>query len=115
VRFEAGSTMFYESWIARHVPDARTALRASSAWALEAAVEAGIGVSIFPCATGDARPGWKRIRLLDVPPSPLWLLTHRDLRATARVRVLRDLIADAVIARRALFEGRSGSRRPTPR
>jgi DNA-binding transcriptional LysR family regulator len=107
IRFEVGSQMYYETWIATHVPDARTALRVSTAWALEAAVDRGLGVTALPCPTGDARPGWKRIHLFDEPPTPLWILTHRDLRSTARIRVLRDLLAEALIARRALFEGRS--------
>jgi molybdate transport repressor ModE-like protein len=105
VRWEAGSSMFYEEWIRAHVPGARTALRASHAWTLIAAVEAGLGVAPLPCATGDAA-GLVRVRLLGEPAPPLWILTHRDLRATARVRVLRDLLTEALVAKRALFEGR---------
>ena len=41
--------------------------------------------------------------------APLWILTHRDLRATARVRVLREFLYEAIGAERAV-EGRGAKR-----
>jgi DNA-binding transcriptional LysR family regulator len=35
----------------------------------------------------------------------LWLLTHTDLRNTARVRAFLDYCADAIARRRKLIEG----------
>ena len=43
--------------------------------------------------------------------APLWVLTHRDLRTTTRVRVLRDFVVSALRAKRALIEGK-GNRTP---
>ena len=37
---------------------------------------------------------------------PLWILSHQDLRATVRMRALRDVVADAVTAKRDRIEGR---------
>jgi DNA-binding transcriptional LysR family regulator len=98
--------------MARHVPKARVALRFENTWAVRDAVDAGVGVALLPCATGDARPGWRRVRLVPEVGAPLWILTHRDLRATARVRVLREVLWQSISAERALYEGRHRPRDP---
>ncbi len=73
---------------------------------LEAA-KAGMGLSMLPCFMGDTEPTLRR-----VPPATtsqsrdIWLLTHEDLRRTARVRVFLDFIAAAILAKRSLIEGR---------
>jgi DNA-binding transcriptional LysR family regulator len=51
------------------------------------------------------------VRLL--PPEPglaadLWLLTHPDLRRSARVRVFLDFLAEEIATRRKLIEGGDG-------
>ncbi|MEL7537803.1 MAG: LysR family transcriptional regulator [Pseudomonadota bacterium] len=52
-----------------------------------AAVKAGIGLAILPCLVGDATPGLVRATQRDpVPSRDIWVLTHRDLRRTARIR-----------------------------
>jgi hypothetical protein len=37
-------------------------------------------------------------------------LSHRDLRTTTRVRVLRDFVVSALRAKRAMIEGKSRGR-----
>jgi DNA-binding transcriptional LysR family regulator len=94
VTFEAGSRALFERWRESHAPASRVALRASTPWAIRDGVTAGLGVAIYPRVSGDDEPTWRRIRLLPRGAgAPLWLLTHRDLRTTARVRVVRDFIA----------------------
>jgi DNA-binding transcriptional LysR family regulator len=107
VGWEAGSRMAFAQWMDQHVPRARVAVRVSAGWALTDAVDAGFGVAIAPCALGEIRKAWKRIRLLPEIGAPMWILTHRDLRTTARVRVLRDFLAEAIAAKRHLIEGRT--------
>jgi DNA-binding transcriptional LysR family regulator len=106
VGWEADSAMAFAQWMRRNVPQARVALRVSASWALREAVDAGAGVALLPCALGEARPGWRRIARVPALSAPLWILTHRDLRTTARVRVLRDFVSDAIAKRRDLIEGR---------
>jgi hypothetical protein len=65
----------------------------------------------LPCALGDTRPGWRRIAIRQELAAPLWILTHKDLRTTARVRVLRDFITDAIGKQRGVIEGRGKRRR----
>jgi len=107
VGWQAGSTMAFARWMAENVPKARVAVRVDSSWALRDAVDAELGVALLPCALGDAKPNWRRLKLLPEMRVPLWVLTHRDLRATARVRVLRDFLFEAIARERALYEGRS--------
>lgn len=105
IGLESDSSMVFEQWMRKNIPVERVRLRTSSSWAMRDAVDAGIGVAVFPCALGEARPGWRRIRRLP-GTTPLWILTHKDLRTTARVRVLRDFLSDAIAKERRLVEGR---------
>ncbi len=93
-------------WIRDHVASARVRARIAGDWQLEGAVSAGIGVTLVACALGDFHADWRRLRLVPELTAPLWLLSHRDLRATARMRAFRDHVADAVTAKRDLLEGR---------
>lgn len=94
VSFEESSSFVFEQWRKTHAPSSRVALRVTTPWAVRDAVNADIGVAIYPRLAGDDEPRWKRIRALPKElGAPLWLLTHRDLRTTARVRVVRDAIA----------------------
>ncbi len=72
----------------------------------EATVE-GFGVSALPCFLADPDTRLKRIMS---PPdklaSELWLLTHPDLRRTARVKALMDFLTEALQKEKDLIEGR---------
>jgi DNA-binding transcriptional LysR family regulator len=96
----------FARWIAEKVPRARIRCRIAADWQVKEAIDAGWGVALVPCALGDSQPGWRRVRLVRELATPLWLLGHRDLRATARMRACRDFLADAVLAKADLIEGR---------
>jgi DNA-binding transcriptional LysR family regulator len=100
--------MAFPRWMQAHVPKTQVALRVDSSWAVRDAVDADVGVALLPCAIGDARSDWRRLRLVPEVRAPLWILTHRDLRATARVRVLRDTLWEALGEQRDLYEGKRG-------
>lgn len=76
-----------ERWMKKHVPNANIVCRLDSSLTMFSSVEAGAGIAFLPCAYGDASDRLKRLR----PPEAgfgydLWVLTHRDLAKTARVR-----------------------------
>jgi DNA-binding transcriptional LysR family regulator len=106
VSLERGSDMAFAKWIETHLPNAHIALRVGQPWGLREAVDAGAGVGLMPCALGESMPGWRRIKLVPEISAPLWVLSHRDLRTTTRVRVLRDFVVNALRAKRALIEGK---------
>ncbi len=94
-------------WLEEHYPQVRVAFRCSSLLGLYEAARAGSGLAPLPCYLGDPEPGLRRV--LDPLPelsSQLWLLSHPDLRGTARVRVFVDFLHQRLVAERDLFEGR---------
>lgn len=70
------------------------------------AVQCGFGMGTLPCLVGDALPGVIRIPGCE-PYSNyvLWMLTHPDLRDTARHRVFREFIADLFRDRQDKIQG----------
>jgi DNA-binding transcriptional LysR family regulator len=86
-----------EQWMHKHVPDARVVCRVDSATVMISSVRDGMGLSFLACVVGDEDPGLVRLR----PPEPgfgmdLWLLTHADLRHTARVRAFMEHMDEAL-------------------
>jgi DNA-binding transcriptional LysR family regulator len=93
-------------FVREHVAPERIAAKISTVLGLAEAIEAGLGIGAAPCLIGDARPGLRRLS----EPRPefsagLWLLTHPDLRRSARVRVFLDYVAAEIAARRVAIEG----------
>ncbi len=86
------------------------AYKVNTVLGLAEAVEAGIGIGPLPCFIADASPNL--VRLSDVNPefsAGLWLLTHPDLRQSARVRAFMDFMAAEIAKQRRWIEG-SGKR-----
>lgn len=71
-----------------------------------AAMKAGVGVGYVPCIMTSDQSGFVQLS----EPEPwldVWLLSHRDLRTTARMRAFRQFITDRIPAIQAAFEGKS--------
>lgn len=82
-------------WIADHVPVEAIRWRGNSLLNQASACRLGLGLAILPCFLGDAGGDLERISgPEDAWNTDLWLLTHPDLRATARVRALMDFLFD---------------------
>jgi DNA-binding transcriptional LysR family regulator len=96
------------TWLQENVPQARLTCRVDSLPALRDIAVAGLGLALLPCYLGDIAPGLRRVlrKTLPQPRSALWLLTHNDLKRTARIRAVMDFFASALVADRALLEGR---------
>ncbi|GAA3920913.1 LysR family transcriptional regulator [Litoribacillus peritrichatus] len=93
-------------WLQDHFPDSAVALRVSEIMTMVEAVKNGLGVARMPCYVADAEPGLRR---LDLPLTPsnwgVWVLSHADLRSTARVRACRDFLIDVIEQQRDLILG----------
>lgn len=75
---------------------------------LEAA-RCGMGIANLPCFVGDRDPLLRRVVPETSPANyDLWLLRHRDTRATARLRVFSEFIREAIVEYRALLAGECG-------
>lgn len=93
-------------WIKTHVAPERIVYRINTVLGCAEAVAAGIGFGLLPCFIGEKTRGVTRL----APPDPdleggLWLLTHADLRQTARVRAFMDFAGREIAARRKLLAG----------
>lgn len=74
------------------------------------ATKAGMGIGMLPCLIGDTEPSLCRLPPgLPRPAYDLWLLTHRDVRTTARLRVFTEFLATAIVGERERLEGRGPS------
>jgi len=93
-------------WVREHFPGARVVLRTDNLSTMHAAVAAGLGLARMPCYEVDTN---RRLLRLDLPLKPstwgIWVLSHVDLRSTARVRVTRDFMADAILEDKTLILG----------
>lgn len=98
-------------WIAAHVPAERIGFRCNSLVNQLMATEAGLGIALLPCYLADSYlknggAGVRRISgVLPDLTSELWIVTHQDLKNTARIRAFLASVGDAIIAERRSFEG----------
>ncbi|WP_448956087.1 LysR family transcriptional regulator [Labrys neptuniae] len=95
------------AWMRQTLRAARLTCRVDALPALRDAALAGLGLALLPCYLGDRTAGLRRLtpEPLAEPRSALWLLTHEDLRHTARIRATLDFLAKAFAGERALLEG----------
>lgn len=64
-------------------------------------VKQGMGISVMSTQVGDSTPGVERV-LPDLEPIvyPVWLITHRELHTSRRIRLVFDALADFLSAER---------------
>jgi DNA-binding transcriptional LysR family regulator len=102
-------------WMHESLRAAHIACRVDTLPALCDAAVAGLGLALLPCYVGDLASGLSRVttKALAEPRSALWLLTHDDLKRTARIRATLDFVAKALASERTLLEGRRTNVSPT--
>lgn len=93
------------------MPVDRVVLRTHHTGLLVAAVGAGVGAGFLPCHLGDATASLSRISPIVTLGQSIWVLTHRDLRRTARVRAVTEALTDELARDSARFAGTPAVRR----
>ena len=90
------SQMAVTKWIQSTIPASSIIFRADSLISLSQAAIAGMGIVPLPRYLGDNTSGLTRLEsnALDQFTTGLWILTHRDLRYTARVREFISFVSD---------------------
>jgi DNA-binding transcriptional LysR family regulator len=79
------------------------------------AAVAGVGLALLPCALGDRHPELVRVEPVQpIAAQEIWLLTHPDLRAAARVSALMSFLAEAFERNKDLLMGVRSWDKTTP-
>ena len=95
-------------WLKERAASGRVVYRINTVLGLAEAAAAGIGFALLPCFIGAATPGLRRLSApLPELANGIWLLTHADLRQTARVRAFMDFAAGEIAKQRKTIEGLS--------
>lgn len=109
IGWESSAVAAASKWLTENISPQAFAYRSSSLINQLMAVKAGLGLALLPCYLGDLEPDIERVQdpLYELTRE-LWLITHKDLRNTARVRAFFDHVGGGLLARRTLLEGEHG-------
>jgi len=108
----------FPPWLTQTFPHARVVLRFDSILSMVAGLRADLGLALLPCFAGEQEPDLVRVRTSGLSSWGIWVLSHADLRATARVKAFRDFVCEVFESQRALLDpdlgdssGRAAARR----
>jgi DNA-binding transcriptional LysR family regulator len=95
-------------WLQSVAPSARIAARADSLFALLMAAKSGAGLAPIPIIIGEAESDLIRVLgpMTDLS-TPLYLLMHRDMRQTPRVRAFFDFFIEELPTIRPIITGKA--------
>lgn len=87
-------------------PEMQVRFRANSLNIVDELVRQGMGIALLPCGLGDMAPELQRIPVdYENPRTGFWLLSHIDLRTTARLRIFREFMLKHIAPKVPLIEG----------
>lgn len=112
IGWEAGVTGINTAdWLSLHGAEDSFVYRTSSLVNQLVAAKAGIGVAVLPCYLGDPEADLVRLVPQPIPAldRELWIVTHADLRRTARVRAFFDVVGEGIAAARGLLADKTAS------
>jgi len=93
-------------WLKDHAAPERIVYRINTVLGLAEAAATGLGLAVLPCFIGAATQGLIRLTApLPELANGIWLLTHADLRQTARVRAFMDFAGSEIARQRRVIEG----------
>ena len=109
------ATVKTAAWLAASVPEGAIVYRSNSLINQLIAARVGIGLAVLPCYLADPEPTLRRA----LPPIPaltreLWLITHKALKGTARVRTFMELVGEGVRRRVRELERPAAGASPKP-
>jgi len=101
VAFERDATSrVYDRWMRTQLAQAQVRVRVDIFNAVAAMLRTGIGIGVLPTFMETSHP--ELVAVSEVIPElsvPVWMLTHPDLRQTARVRAFMQHVGDALSER----------------
>jgi len=101
VAFERdASARVYDTWLRKRLAQANVRVRVDIFNAKAAMLRTGIGVGVLPTFMEAKHP--ELVAVSEPIPElalPVWIITHPDLRRTARVRAFMQFVGDALVQR----------------
>jgi len=95
-------------WLADAIQPRAVVYRSNSLINQYRAAREGIGLAVLPCYLADGDSELERV--IGEPVAELtrelWIVTHGDLKGTARIRAFLDVVGGGLAAQQELFEGR---------
>jgi DNA-binding transcriptional LysR family regulator len=103
VAFERdGTGRVYDHWMREHLVPEQVRVRVDIFNAAAAMLRTGIGVAVLPTFMEQRLPELMAVsEAIPALSVPVWMLTHPDLRSTARVKAFMRFVGDAVAQRLA--------------
>jgi DNA-binding transcriptional LysR family regulator len=100
-------------WLADKVSPSRWVYRTNSIVNQFTAAREGVGLAVLPCYLGDIETGLVRVisRPIAELTRELWIVTHADLKRTARIRAFFDVVGEGLAAEHGRIAGTSASSR----
>lgn len=96
----AGSDNRCSRWLQRHVPPDHVRMRVEAFGSMVALLRTGCGIGLLPSYVAVAEPELVAVSdPVEELASPAWILTHPDLRRTARIQAFMRAVGDAVAQR----------------
>lgn len=94
-------------WIKKNFPKVKRTYRTNSSVAMFEMCREGLGLALLPCSLADEVDNLVRVPVEHIEPGyDVWVLSHVDLRTTARVRIFRDRVVEFLTNEVDLIEGR---------
>lgn len=90
---------FFDRWMLEHVPPGQVVMRLDLLHPAAAMARTGLALALLPTLVEAYEPELQPVsEVLDDVHTPVWLLTHPDLRNTARVRAFMQEVGAALEA-----------------
>ena len=103
---ESNSRSPASAWMADNVPGRNIKMSVDSFVAMRTCVENGGGLAILPCFLADLSDGLIQLTApIKELATPLWMLTHPDVRKAAKVNAFSAHVAKRLRERRTRLEG----------
>ena len=105
---EAYGNLKAAQWLAAEFPTAIANMRTTSLLTQFVACRNGVGLAVLPCLIGDRAPELVRVKHpAEVFSQDIWLVIHREIADTARVRAAADFLRMSIQKNRSRLLGSS--------
>ncbi len=92
-----GTANRFGRWMQQRIPAQQVRLRVDIFNSIVSMLRTGLGVGVLPTFVAASEPDLMAVSAdIDELATPLWILTHPDLRRTARIQAFMQMVGDGV-------------------